>query len=49
MWLLDEPARRSPSQWPGTARYKFDPTLNGGDWAFVKQVDFGQSAGGTSS
>ena len=31
------------------SEYKFDPTLNGGDWLFVKQVDFGQSAGGTSS
>ncbi len=31
------------------SEYKFDPTLNGGDWKFVKQVDFGQSAGGTSS
>jgi branched-chain amino acid transport system substrate-binding protein len=31
------------------SEYKFDPTLNGGDWAFVKQVDFGHSAGGTSN
>jgi branched-chain amino acid transport system substrate-binding protein len=31
------------------SEYKFDPTLNGGDWAVVKQVDFGQAAGGTSS
>jgi branched-chain amino acid transport system substrate-binding protein len=31
------------------SEYKFDSTLNGGDWAFVKQVDLGQSAGGASS
>ncbi|MGO9178104.1 MAG: branched-chain amino acid ABC transporter substrate-binding protein [Candidatus Limnocylindrales bacterium] len=30
------------------SEYKFDPTLNGGDWLFVKQVDLGQSASGTS-
>jgi branched-chain amino acid transport system substrate-binding protein len=27
------------------SEYTFDPTLNGGDWAFVKQVDFGESSG----
>jgi len=31
------------------SEYTFDPTLNGGDWAFVKQVDVGQLAGGTPS
>ncbi len=31
------------------SEYKFDPSLNGGDWAFVKQVNFGASSGGTSS
>jgi branched-chain amino acid transport system substrate-binding protein len=31
------------------SEYRFDPTLNGGDWAFVKQVDLGQSAGDKSS
>jgi branched-chain amino acid transport system substrate-binding protein len=29
------------------SEYTFDPTFDGGDWAFVKQVDFGESSGGS--
>ncbi|MGC8634050.1 MAG: branched-chain amino acid ABC transporter substrate-binding protein [Candidatus Limnocylindrales bacterium] len=31
------------------SEYKFSPTLNGGDWQFIKQVNFGQTQGGASS